>query len=78
METNEIIEMVREWKFRNDKGRCAFCGSELPRAVIDATYVPTDRTRLVIKALKMLDNMPEDLRDYLMKHGIAVCVKHAL
>jgi len=76
MELEELVNKMKSWKELNDQKKCAICEQPLPRIVVDASYQHTTITKDVKKVYTMWDKLPEDLREWIRKHGIAVCTSH--
>jgi len=77
-EVESVIEKVRLWKKRNDEGKCAICGEKLPRIVADASYQETEISKDVRRVYLHFRELPEELQDWIRKHGIAVCTSHLI
>jgi len=71
-----IIEKVKLWKQRNQQGKCAICGNPLPRIVADASYQETTISKDVRQVYTYFRELPEELQEWIRKHGIAVCTSH--
>jgi len=77
-EVESVIEKVRLWKKRNDEGKCAICGEKLPRVVADARYMESEISKDVRRVYLYFRELPEELQDWIRKHGIAVCTSHLI